>query len=134
MPYKDRGKRSSYQQAWMQRRRDAWLRENGPCAFCGSWEDLQVDHIDAEQKVTHRLWSLNAERRAAELAKCRVVCGPCHRERHAKERRRAIVHGTRSGYAYRGCRCAECRAAQAEYQRQRRKIAGAGLEPATLRL
>ena len=38
-----------YQREWMQRRRQAWLAENGPCVRCGSWDRLEVDH--AQQLV-----------------------------------------------------------------------------------
>jgi hypothetical protein len=40
--------------------------------------NLDVDHVDANSKVTHRIWSWSDSRRAAELAKCVVRCEPCH--------------------------------------------------------
>lgn len=43
-------------------------------------------------------------------------------ETHAAELRRAVNHGTRWGYMQ-GCRCAECRRAQTQYQRTRRSTA-----------
>jgi hypothetical protein len=78
MPYVDPEKQKSYQREWMAKRRQEWLTANGPCIDCGSWENLQVDHVDSFQKVTHRVWSWNTLRREAELAKCVVRCQPCH--------------------------------------------------------
>lgn len=84
MPYKDPSKQSSYQNEWLKNRRLKWLVENGPCIRCGSAEDLQVDHIDAGAKVTHRVWSWSNARRAAELAKCQVLCRSCHSRKTAE--------------------------------------------------
>lgn len=78
MPYADPKKQSEYQVLWMRRRREAWFAENGPCVDCGSWEDLELDHIDASQKLDHRIWSWSDVRRSAELAKCVVRCADCH--------------------------------------------------------
>lgn len=78
MPYKDPAKRSSYQNEWLKKRRLKWLLENGPCVRCGSSTDLQVDHKNAQLKVTHRLWSWSKEKRDKELAKCWVLCRSCH--------------------------------------------------------
>jgi hypothetical protein len=66
----------------MKRRREEWVLEHGPCVRCGSWEDLEIDHKDHEQKLFNvsGLWSLaaNNPRRIAELAKCQVLCHVCH--------------------------------------------------------
>lgn len=78
MSYADPEMKRAYQRAWLQRRRQAWLTENGPCVDCGSWEDLEVDHVDAKSKVSSSVWSWAAERRLAELAKCVVRCASCH--------------------------------------------------------
>jgi hypothetical protein len=75
-----------YQGRWLRERRDAWLRENGPCRACSSFERLEVDHVDRGAKVTHRLWSLSDEKRAAELAKCQVLCRRCHQDKTRRER------------------------------------------------
>lgn len=78
MPYADPDAQRAYQNAWMQRRRREWIDANGPCVDCGSEEHLEVDHRDATQKVTHRVWSWSEPRRLAELAKCVVRCHDCH--------------------------------------------------------
>ena len=84
MPYKDRLKQREYQNSWTKKRRVAWLTENGPCE-CGSWVDLEVDHVDPSQKVTHRVWTWTAARRAVELAKCRARCKECHSKKSKTE-------------------------------------------------
>ena len=59
--------------------------------------------------------------------------GPADRDPVDADRARPLVeqHGTRSRYVTRGCRCATCRAANAEYQREadarRRAELAAGL-------
>ena len=78
VPYKDPDRQREYMRKWIAARRVAWLRENGPCADCSTWEDLQVDHMNAAAKVSHRIWSWSEARRAGELAKCVVRCQSCH--------------------------------------------------------
>lgn len=97
MPYSDPARQREYQNEWMKRRRQEWLDENGPCIDCGTWDDLQVDHVDAAVKMTHRIWSWSAERRVAELAKCVVRCDPCHRVKTVRAGERA--RGERNGLA-----------------------------------
>lgn len=109
----------TYQNRWMARRRAEFLAGKG-CAFCGSSERLEVDHIDPAQKTEHKIWSWSDERRAAELAKCRILCHDCHVKRHADDRRKPLVHGTANAYAKKRCRCAECRAWNAARVTRRR--------------
>jgi hypothetical protein len=117
MPYKDKAAQLRYQAEWAKRNRQEWVTTNGPCVKCGSMEYLQVDHIDPSQKVSHRIWTWSKERRAAELAKCQVLCLVCHK---AKTRAQiAVAHGTRGKYNG-GCRCEECRKANKTYQRLRK--------------
>ncbi|AXH46549.1 HNH endonuclease [Gordonia phage RobinSparkles] len=81
MGYKDPIKRSAYQNEWLKKRRNEWLKENGPCVKCGSWENLEVDHKDRSKKITSSVWSWSAEKRNKELAKCQVLCKSCHLEK-----------------------------------------------------
>ena len=67
-----------YQREWLAKRRADWFAENGPCVDCGSWNELELDHVKPSQKVEHRIWSWKQSRRDAELAKCVVRCCPCH--------------------------------------------------------
>jgi 5-methylcytosine-specific restriction endonuclease McrA len=81
MPYKDPAKQREFQARWIRERREQWITEQGGvCSNCGGVDRLQVDHIDPMDKATHRIWSFSAERRARELAKCRVLCHECHNE------------------------------------------------------
>lgn len=61
-------------------RRAAWIAENGPCQGCGSDQDLEVDHIDPATKAVEawKIWQHTEAKRVAELAKCQVLCNPCH--------------------------------------------------------
>lgn len=121
MPYKDKAVQSAWQNAWMKRRRQAWLDENGPCIDCGSDIDLEVHHKDPAQKIDHKVWSWREERRLAELAKCVVKCKKCHQGQHHEEMRKPIVHGSINGYkGYKGygCRCDKCTEAVKLYQRE----------------
>lgn len=91
-------------------RRAAFLADKR-CLFCGAADELELDHVDPATKDDHRIWSWAPERAAAELAKCRVLCGTCHRRRHAEERR-TTTHGTVWMYNRYHCRCEPCRAAK----------------------
>lgn len=117
MPYANADQRREYQRRWMRERREQWLAENGPCKRCGSSDQLEVDHIDPEQKVSHRIWSWSHERRSAELAKCQVLCIDCHSTKTLAEVQRDLMHGTHQGYG-RGCRCDDCRLAHRDHNRR----------------
>lgn len=104
--------------AKVQQRRERWLADNGPCRQCHSWQDLHVHHREPKQKIDHKVWMWRAERRAAELLKCEVLCRACHITTHSLLARKA--HGI--GSYRRGCRCEICRAARgAQCQRYRAK-------------
>jgi len=119
MPYKDPDKQREYQRNWYNKRRQQWLEENGPCA-CGSTKDLEVHHKDPTKKVTHRVWSWSAERRATELAKCKVECKECHRGKHYEDMVKPVVHGTEDGYTHHLCRCDLCKKANKAYRTKRK--------------
>lgn len=120
MPYRDPAKKRACQVALLKARRQAWLQANGPCRQCGSSEALEVDHVDPANKVTHRIWSWSQPRREAELANCQVLCASCHKGKTLAFLRKPIVHGTRHAYSRAGCRCRDCRSANASYNRQLR--------------
>lgn len=81
MPYADPDKQREYGRLWRAKRHDDWFAENGPCIDCGSWDDLQIDHLDPKQKVSHKVWSWTKVRMDEELTKCVVRCSPCHRKK-----------------------------------------------------
>jgi 5-methylcytosine-specific restriction endonuclease McrA len=77
MGYSDPEMQKKYNREWYARRRASWF-ANRSCVDCGAADDLQLDHVDPSQKVSHRVWSWSQARREAELAKCVARCGDCH--------------------------------------------------------
>lgn len=124
MGYSDPDAQRKYQREWMAKRRAAYLADK-TCVRCGTTKNLQIDHIDRMTKVTHRVWSWSEARRLAELAKCQVLCYPCHYTKSIEcGDRPALRHGTHRMYNIYRCRCATCRegnrSRQAHYRAQRR--------------
>lgn len=108
MPLKNIEDRRRYQREWQAKRRSDWIDSRGPCAVCGSNENLEVDHINPATKLDHRVWNWAEPRRLKELAKCQILCSDHHKEKTAKYRALVLKHGTASMYS-RGCRCDSCR-------------------------
>jgi len=112
MPYKDRAKKQEHDRRRLAARRAAWFAENGPCIDCGRWDDLELDHIDPVQKVSHRIWSWSWPRIYAETAKCVVRCRSCHQLRSNQQLARPVcVHGHDTEIMGRDAsrRCIACR-------------------------
>lgn len=124
MPYTDKDKQRQFQRERVRAQRAEWILANGPCVNCGCTNQLQVDHIDPTQKVTHNVWSWTATRRNAELAKCQVLCERCHIIKTNWEKRSRIKHGRDNTYTGQGCRCRPCtdahNTAKNQYREQRR--------------
>jgi hypothetical protein len=131
MSYTNRQKQRDYQNTWLKNRRLKWLQENGPCAECGSWEKLEVDHINPETKIDHKVWSWSQERRDIELAKCQVLCNYCHLRKSLPERNSAPAsHGTQYYYDKFKCRCISCTKAsntRRQISRTNKKLKDAGV-------
>lgn len=90
----------------------------GECVICGSKDDLQLDHIFRSEKEFQisQIWSFSRETFYAELDKCQLLCGTCHRAKTAWEvgaKAGRSHHGTLTSYRY--CKCDECRAAYSKY-------------------
>jgi hypothetical protein len=116
----------AYMRQYMSERREKRrqkLRDmlGGACAFCGSTEGLEFDHIDREAKSftvsTPRALDGPWERLVAEVGKCRLLCKPCHIER-TREQLSRITHGTYWCYTKYKCRCTECHEAFTVKNRQ----------------
>jgi hypothetical protein len=90
--YKNPDLQRKFTREWMARRRQDWFQKNGPCRRCGSWLDLELDHIDPTKKVTHRVWSWKKEKREAELRKCQVLCYECHKKKSLEDHRKLVTH------------------------------------------
>ena len=124
MTYSDPDTRREYQRKRMLRRRADWIKEHGPCARCGSWDDLEVDHIDPKTKAyaLSTIWGLALDNpiRLTELAKCQVLCHKCHIKKSIEERgQKPAVHGSLTMH-WNGCRCVDCKSAYSLYRKQRR--------------
>jgi 5-methylcytosine-specific restriction endonuclease McrA len=92
MPYKDLERQHEYQRQWLAERRAEWF--NGKCCvLCSSTEGLELDHLDPTKKISHRIWSWSAQRREAELAKCRILCRQCHKDKSSKEKAKGEHNG-----------------------------------------
>lgn len=67
------------------RRRDDWIESlGGECVNCGEKESLEFDHIDPKTKeysIAKILSGGSAEKVASEMAKCQLLCNPCHKEK-----------------------------------------------------
>lgn len=91
-------------------RKRVWFSLNGPCKRCGSWENLELDHINRNEKESHCVWSWSEDRRSKELEKCQVLCHNCHAKKTHEDLYSMIpLHGL-NGYRT-GCRCDVCRQA-----------------------
>jgi len=77
VPYTNKDKQREYQRTWVTERRQSFFADK-VCIDCGIAENLQLDHVDAQLKVSHRIWSWSKEHRDTELSKCVVRCLPCH--------------------------------------------------------
>lgn len=103
----------------MQARRTEWFEANGPCQKCGSWDKLELDHINPADKEHHAVWSWSEQRMYKELAKCQVLCQDCHIDKSLAERgQKRATHGVTTMYRN-GCRCEACKAAEAADSRAR---------------
>ena len=116
MPYKDKDQQRAFNREWLRKRREAFFADKS-CVKCGSRKEMQLDHKDPDQKVSHRIWSWSKERRDAEIAKCQVLCYECHLDKTIKENSRPITHGN-SGYD-RFCRCERCKTAHSKRMKER---------------
>lgn len=107
-----------------ERRAEAFQILGGVCKKCGAVENLQIDHINAEEKELSgdSMIGVSRPRFLAEIAKCQLLCGPCHVEKTVvvdRGRRMARgTHGTLSSYRY--CHCELCKEAKRRYGADRR--------------
>src|SRR4051794_1354101 len=107
MPMATKEEQREYQREWMARRRAEWIAANGPCALCGSDNDLTIDHINpglkhkslkgknknGTRQGTGGIWSWSKARRDIELAKSRVLCSECHTTKSVNEKAKGEAHG-----------------------------------------
>lgn len=88
----------------------------GKCVKCSSTEELHFDHIDPETKlftIAKELDSVSEKRLQEELAKCQLLCPPCHEEKTLQDlgqQSAKKTHGTLSSLRY--CKCILCKKSQ----------------------
>lgn len=124
MPIKSPEQRREYQRLYVARKRAEWFRGKS-CAYCGSEDNLELHHLDPEQKEEHRIWSWSKERIEKETAKCVVACNDCHKKRTNEQRDKPIVHGTRTAYdGKHKCRCERCVEAASISRNEQRRVGG----------
>lgn len=83
----------------------------GKCVKCGTTERLEVDHIDPKQKSFHINKRLSLNQIKDELAKCQLLCTPCHRAKTSEENK-GFTHGTIYSWMRKRCKCDVCNAAK----------------------
>lgn len=139
MPQKDReiyNKRREEINRYHKRRAEIMDKLGGECALCGTKEDLEVDHINPELKSfgIAKKWSAAPEKLDAELAKCQLLCGPCHRDKTIQEEhwrsnpqcQSRLIHGSVWTYKRHKCRCEVCVSSYAKHKETKRKGEGRG--------
>jgi len=121
MPMATQAEQREYQRLWIKQVRDSWVEKfGGKCRICGSTDELEFDHVYHWEKEipVGQLWSRRSEVIEAELAKCQLLCSPCHNLATALDRGYG-QHGIEQRYKE-GCRCRPCRDAQAAKMRRYR--------------
>lgn len=131
MPIRDsKRSRNAYYRDYMlarykRRYQEAIDNLGGICIRCGSSEDLQFDHKNPETKsfsIGKSIVSISRARLEAELVKCQLLCGECHKKKTLLDLGLddpKTIHGTLSSYRY--CRCKLCCAAKVRYNKERAK-------------
>lgn len=97
--------------------RNSFISElGGECRQCGSTDNLEIDHINPEDKSFNvgALWAEKDLRRVRqELEKCQLLCSSCHRLKTAKENSKRLLdkgysHGTYYSFQNKKCACDIC--------------------------
>lgn len=84
----------------------------GKCVNCKTKENLELDHINPKEKsftVSSKM-SYAYKKVLAEVKKCQILCGKCHKLKNKKDNGEAR-HGSISMYRHHRCRCEPCRTA-----------------------
>lgn len=106
MPHKDpvvrRAFLRSFNRERMARIRREWLTKHGPCAECGSPDNLELHYVGMG-KANHRVFSYTPSRRDALLKDYQVLCHRCRDDRTSVpvETRAEILHLLMAGYGAR---------------------------------
>ena len=97
----------------------------GRCIICGSKKNLQFDHKDPKKKEFRISLMIDSpeQRLLNELKKCQLLCAKCHHKKTLDKQEFGIEssHGSIWRYKKYKCRCAKCRKAMSEYNKDLRK-------------
>lgn len=80
----------AYQRRWIAARRAEFFKDKF-CAVCGETTGLELDHIDRNGKVDHKIWSWSWPRISAEVNKCQILCSSHHQAKTNAENKAADV-------------------------------------------
>ena len=123
MPYKEdyNRKMAEYmQKRYHLRRAEAFEYLGGQCVVCDTKDNLEIDHINAEEKTIalNKMWAIARKRFFAELDKCQLLCKQHHLEKSGTDHGKQgyMKHGTLA--MYRRCKCSKCKAAKAAYYKE----------------
>ena len=95
-----------YQKNWYNKRRKQFFDILGNCCSnCGSIEQLEIDHVDPQQKSFNigKKYSYSIGLVIEELSKCQLLCHTCHIIKHKPK------CGTYTSYRHNKCRCSLCK-------------------------
>lgn len=108
-----------YQMNRYYERRAMFIAElGGVCVQCGTTELLEFDHINPEEKsfnVGDRLSNRSEAVLRVEIAKCQLLCGPCHKEK--SDSYKSVGHGE-GITGKKNCRCEKCAPLKNAYARE----------------
>jgi 5-methylcytosine-specific restriction endonuclease McrA len=111
-----------YKAAWRERTR-TWAIDllGGVCSRCGTASGLDFDHIESATKLFDISVGIRdgygRVRLAAELAKCQLLCNPCHRAKSADSGDDRVVKHGEGKSGKRRCNCDPCRQRKREYMK-----------------
>lgn len=106
-----------YMNRYRAKRRAATIAQLGSkCCKCGSSDNLQFDHIDPTSRewLISDMFAMPKARLQSELAKCQLLCQPCHNLKTLSDlgqKPRRGNHGTVGSYRYCRPSCDACRKA-----------------------
>jgi hypothetical protein len=112
----------------------------GVCVRCGAADDLDFDHVEPgsqEFRISGRGLDKPWPVILIEVAKCQLLCKPCHRVKSKEcgetgggsnkiDGPGGFAHGTEPGYMRGGCRCGDCCTARHDARVRRGEIKSGG--------
>lgn len=102
---------------YAERRSEAIEILGGVCAWCGSDEDLEIDHRDRSKKsfdIGKVIGGTSRQRYMAELEKCQLLCSACHLDKTSDES--SVPHGGGAS-GKKNCPCEPCKERKSQYNK-----------------